>query len=199
MQININHNVNFKAKDPRIRFADNLARRANQEFPRISATKMECLNHADDYPQVINRLKADIRKLRFEQNMQMRPSTMASEFADILLQSIKRAKKGNCGESAEIALIIAKLNGIDDCTKACLQNPYGGNFDHSVVYVKAKKPYIIDAWLGFADYVPNAIKRYQSEFRRYFDFDKYGEKMVIKEPFYNYDEIFSQREIEKIK
>lgn len=35
-----------------------------------------------------------------------------------------------------------------------------------MVYVQnGTKPYIIDSWLGFADYVPNTIKRFQKEFR----------------------------------
>ena len=41
-----------------------------------------------------------------------------------------------------------------------------------------KKPYVIDAWFGFADYIPNAIKRYQKEYQKYFDLpDEYEATM----------------------
>ena len=56
--------------------------------------------------------------------------------------------------------------------------------DHAVVLVEDKKPYILDAWLGFADYIPNAIKKFQKDFRNCFDFERSKtEKMVIIEDF----------------
>ena len=50
-----------------------------------------------------------------------------------------------------------------------------------VLWVKnGKKPYVIDPWLGFADYVPRAIQRYKNEFGYHFDFNSYpGEKVLV--------------------
>ena len=38
-----------------------------------------------------------------------------------------------------------------------------------VVYVDDEKPYVIDAWLGIADYVPNITQKYKSEYRNHFN------------------------------
>lgn len=200
MRISENKNVHFNARNPKIRFADDIARKVNQKFPRVSATKMEALNQATNYSKTIANLKMAIRKMRFETNKRIRLFGGMDELVDTLCNAIKKNKKGNCGESAELTVIATKANEIGNCVKATMENPYGGNFDHAVVLVKDKKPYIIDAWLGFADYVPNAIKRYQGEFRRYFDFDSLGEKIVIKEEEYSrLNEKFSTKELNKIK
>ena len=76
------------------------------------------------------------------------------------------------------------MNGIDNCKMAFVVSPEDYDYDHAVVLVEDKKPYIIDAWLGFADYVPNAIKKFQKDFRNCFDFEKAKtEKMQVKEDF----------------
>lgn len=200
MRINETNQQNFKARNPEIRFADDLARKINKEYIRISATKIEAMDNAPQFSNAIEKLKLAIRNMRQETNRKIRLFGSMEEFVDILFNSTKQHKKGNCGESAELTTITAKVNGIKHCAKAYLANPYGGNFDHAVVLVKGKKPYIIDTWLGFADYVPNTIKRYQGEFRRYFDFDKYGEKMVVKVEEHNrVNEILSEKNIAKIK
>ena len=199
MHIMENQNIHFNARNPKIRFADDLARKINQEYPRQSATKMECLKNAQNYPEAINDLRLSIRVMREDRKSNVRFFASTSELVERLFNTIKKHKKGNCGESAELTLISSKLNGIENCIKACIENPYGGDFDHAVVLVKDKKPYIIDAWLGFADYVPNAIKRYQGEFRKYFEFDQYGEKMLIKEDFHYLNEKIPPKELNKIK
>ena len=67
-----------------------------------------------------------------------------------------------------------------------------------------KKPYIIDSWLGFADYVPNAIQRYQKEFENFFDFRQAKtQEMIVKEDYYNVltflNENFSKKDIRDLK
>ena len=95
-----------------------------------------------------------------------------------------KSKVGNCHESAILAEIAAKTNGIRNCFVAQIK-PHTGRMadthDHAVLYVDSfKRPYIIDAWLGFADYVPNAMERYRKEYSNFFDFEKFGtEKMFF--------------------
>ena len=99
---------------------------------------------------------------------------------------IKRKKLGNCHESAILAEIAAKANGIRNCYTAQLKpltNNSSDSLDHAVLYVDSPKhPYIIDPWLGFADFVPNAFERYRKEFSAHFDFDKFGTDKMFFEP-----------------
>ena len=81
-----------------------------------------------------------------------------------LIKPVERYRLGNCGESAQLAAITAKINGIKDCHITHLYSANGEDIDHAVLYVNDKKPYIIDAWLGFADYVPNILNRYKNEY-----------------------------------
>ena len=99
---------------------------------------------------------------------------------------IKQEKLGNCHESAILAEIATKVNGIKNCYTAQLKpltdNP-SDTLDHAVLYVDSlKRPYIIDPWLGFADFVPNAFERYRKEFSAHFDFDKFGTDKIVIEP-----------------
>lgn len=171
----------FSSRNKTIRFADDIARHVNKEFPRVSQTLAEGLNNADKFPNLMGRLKKNITEMR---DIKYDAFERSKDFKTKLLSfvvPIKVYKKGNCGESAELTMLMAKANGIQNCKKCSLKTPKGRSYDHAVVLVEDKKPYIIDAWLGFADYVPNAIKRYQGEFRQHFDFKGLKtEKMVVQ-------------------
>ena len=84
------------------------------------------------------------------------------------IKPIKKYKLGNCGESAQLAAIVAKINGIKDCHIAQICNHEAKDLDHSVLFVNDKKPYIIDCWLGFADYAPNALNKYKTLYNKIF-------------------------------
>ena len=56
MQINSCNTLNYRAKGPDIRFADDIARYVNNRYPRISATKMQSLNGALFFPELIENL-----------------------------------------------------------------------------------------------------------------------------------------------
>ena len=85
-----------------------------------------------------------------------------------------------------MAEIAAKVNGIKNCYTAQLKpltDNHGDTLDHAVLYVDSSKhPYIIDPWLGFADFVPNVFERYRKEFSAHFDFDKFGTDKMFFEP-----------------
>ena len=85
---------------------------------------------------------------------------------------------------AILSFIAAKVNGLVNCKLSYLTYPRGYDYDHSVLLIDDEKTYIIDSWLSFAGYVPNAIKRYQKEFNNFFDFKKARtQKMIIKEDY----------------
>ena len=191
-------NINFNARNPQIRFADDIARKVNQEYPRFSPSKMECFNKSHNYISGLEKQWSRLFEMREIVNRKLRLSKNPQKI-EILLNSVKTSKLGNCGEAAELTLISAQANGIKNCKKARLENPYGRSFDHAVVLVEDKKPYIIDTWLGFADYVPNAIKRYQKDFRNCFDFRNNGEKIVIKEAEIFLNDPLPEKTIENIK
>ena len=119
------------------------------------------------------------------------------------LKPVKQYKIGNCGESAQLAAITAKINGIKDCHIAHLIKSDGEDLDHAVLFVNDKKPYIIDSWLGIADYVPNILDRYKNEY--YYDFYiKPDENLTfgtfIDDEFtYFLKDNFSRKQINKLK
>lgn len=179
-----NHrNPNFTSLNKEIRFADDIARAVNRNYPRISSTRMECLEHSEEFAQLIENLDSKNDYIRILTNIKLKQTRNPIEKIKILLNSIKNYRFGNCGESAELSLIAAKLNGIKDCSIRAVEHPDGYGYDHAVVYVEnGKKPYIIDSWLGFADYVPNTIKRFQKEFRKNFWFELMENEQMTFQP-----------------
>ena len=181
-------------------------RKVNKEFPRISLSNFQGMKHIDYFKKVQNRLKKDLTNMRVDKFINF---VLAMEFKEKLkaiIEPIKKDKIGNCTESANLTTLALKINGIKNCQQAILTTKDGEDFDHSIVIVNDEKPYIVDAWLGFADYVPNAIKRYQKEFRHHFDFEKIGtEEMVVSDAdssiytatFVNQD--FTDKELKTIK
>ena len=186
MQVFTNQ-VIFSSRNSHIRLADNIARRVNQVYPRLSSTKYEGLKNSDKFNENIVYLLVNIKKMRKEMY-----SYLAEVRGDYLKKSqrfaelITNKKLGNCHESAILAEIAAKANGIRNCYTAQLKpltDKPSDAHDHVVLYVDSlKHPYVIDPWLGFADFVPNALERYRKEFSNHFDFDKFGTEKMFFEP-----------------
>ena len=174
-----NNSVKFSARNPEIRFADDVVRKLNNEFLRISSTKVETFNNAKKFPKVVSSLNENISSIRERINFIKKSDFPMNDSLNLLLGFLKGLHRGNCGESANLAVIAAKMNGITNCKKVSLVNKAGNDFDHAIVLVDGKKPYIIDAWLGFADYIPNAFQRYKKDFSHCFDFARLGDEMSI--------------------
>ena len=166
MQIRKTDNTQFSSRNKTIRLADDISRRVNIAFPRISPSKIATKNNSNKFTTLIERLNTGISdEVREEtKEMYLEANTFMAEILAIL-KPVKKYKLGNCGESAHIGTIAAKVNGIKDCCPAYLYKNDGEDLDHMAVYVyDKKKPYIIDPWLGFADYLDNTITRYKNEF-----------------------------------
>lgn len=179
MEINTKYNSNFQSKNRTIRRADDLARQINRAFPRQSASlTLPHINPMELSPAPYRRLWGKIHEMReLSERRYLKGQTFISK-VKALINPIKKYKVGNCGESTDLAYFAAIGNGIKNCYRAHLISPYYEDYDHAVLYVDDKKPYIIDAWLGFADYVPNAIKRYQKDYRYLFCFEAMGTEKI---------------------
>jgi len=204
MEIRSQNNLNFTSRNATIRFADNLVRKINNEYPRISTTKLECFRRSKNYNKLLDLLWDKIDTFRDAIKDFTKKGTLKKNKIKNILFLIKNQKLGNCNESSFLSFIAAKANGIDNCMLAYLASPKGYDYDHSIVLVDDEKPYIIDSWLGFADYVPNAIKRYQKEFNIFFDFRQARtQEMVVKEDIENaltfLNEEFTKKDIRDLK
>lgn len=205
MKVNEINNINFKSRNTKIRYADNLVRHLNNEFPRISLSKLQGLKYYKQYKKVGKNIDKKLHEMRIDKYFNFLISDKFEDKIETIIEPIKNLKLGNCSESANLAMLALRANGIKNCRQVSLTSNTGEDYDHSVVIVKDKKPYIVDAWLGFADYLPNAFKRYQKEYRMYFDFDKFNTEKIhinaIDIPytahFVNRD--FSEEEVEYLK
>ena len=202
MKINGNNNISFQSRNSTIRFADDIARNINKAYPRISASKFQRFNSAKKFENYMDKLWDKNEALRNIIEIKNKKTINSSEKIENVISTIKKLKLGNCAESTYLAYIAAKMNGIEDPKFAYLTTPKEYDLDHAVLLIEGKKPYVIDAWLGFADYVPNAIKRYQKEYRQCFDFKKAKtENIVIKrEPYLVYyasvQKFFSDKDLD---
>ena len=82
-------------------------------------------------------------------------------------------------------------------------NDKGEDLDHVVLLVNDKKSYIIDSWLGFADYVPNAFNKYKNEYRHILNIEE-SESVILSSDIDNvYNDFlkndFSRKQINKLK
>ncbi len=163
-------NTTFKSRNMDIRFADDIARKVNKCYPRISSSKLLCSKYSDKFLHFLeNIILKTVYSMRFMKDELYENAASFYERINAFLEPVKKYKLGNCGESAQLAAIAAKINGIKDCPIAYVHDTHGNDMDHAVLFVNAEKPYIIDSWLGFADYVPNALSKYKSEYRYCFD------------------------------
>ena len=166
-------NINFTSRDHRIRKADDVARQVNKAYPRVSQSIIIDYQNIDKFPQIRRRYTDKIKKLRNDQAYILFDDLGKGNFMDeltVIPDLVCKYRVGNCGEAAILSAIAAKVNGIDNFCIAGLDSSETGDLDHAVLLVNPEeKPYIIDSWLGFADYLPEAINRYKSEYGYHFD------------------------------
>ena len=172
-------NQTFASKKPEIRKADNIVRMLNTAYPRISKTNFECFEHVNE--KVLEKLIKKLSIVRVAIRSRRIFAKNKIEKIKAMPSAIRDYKSGNCQESADLCCIAAKINGIQDFRIAYLHSNETGYLDHAVVMVKNKNnPYIMDAWLNFADYLPKAVERYQKELSKYFNLsNKKTEKIKI--------------------
>jgi len=176
MNFEINNNLNFQARNPVIKKADDIARYVNKLYPRISGTKIYSLDSYSDSiyykgkGPVLNKYNNKIQNVRGVSKKLYKCKKSNFHKCTSYAEVIKKEKAGNCGESSFLARMVAACNGIKN-TKIVYLASEGENLDHYMVYVNDKNPYIIDSWLGFADYIPNALAKFRSEYSKFIGID----------------------------
>ena len=167
MDVQRTDNTLFQSRNQTIRFADDIARRVNTCYPRISPSKIIELNSSVFFPVFMDRIVTKVLKpMRFIKNEMYEETDSFYQKIRAFTEPVKQFKVGNCGESAQLAAIVAKINGLKDCHITHLCKMDGEDLDHAILFVNdSQKPYIIDPWLGIADYAKNILNRYRNEYR----------------------------------
>jgi hypothetical protein len=171
MNISIQQNIIFTSRNATIRRAEDIARRANNAFPMQSNSKFKVMGGG--WAKTLYAYKELSEKIFLMREYVDKKTSEAPSLIDkfkIFASSIRKNKVGNCGESTRLTLLAAKMNGIRGVYEAILVSGKKA-LDHEVVFVNAEKPYIIDPWLGFADYEQNTICRWKNEYKNYFNFE----------------------------
>ncbi|MBO7673090.1 hypothetical protein J6S88_06765 [bacterium] len=184
------NNVSFKARNIEIRRADDIARLVARKYPMLSTSKLGGLHMAPLYEKALKKADEYLSLTRAEIFGVLNPfnnSTNSDEKILNFLKILKRTKIGNCSEMCDLGMIFAYLKNIKNIHLVHIRNIAGEYLDHVTLYVEnGKKPYIIDPWLGFADYVPETLIRYKSEFKNIFMLDKFSDTNLFFEK-YSYE------------
>ena len=202
MEIRNVNNTSFQAKNKTIRFADDIARHVNICYPRASSSRVDDFVNIQCFRKLKSKLNETTEFMREDISDAFGETENVVGRLLSFIKPIKKYRIGNCGESAQLSSIVAKINGIKNCYIASLKTSCGKNLDHSVLFVNDEKPYIIDSWLGFADFVQNTITRYKSEYRHHYNFED-EDKLVFEKLENDYTEFlnqdFKKTHINKIK
>ena len=191
MIVNNIENINqksFTSKRRIIREADNMARRINCQYPRVSCSNIAKFKNIKDHEDLYNRLAEQISDMRKLISSDMKKSKFYLSEIKVLPKYVSERKLGNCDESAKLALIAAKVNNINDGKLGLLYSLDSEKYlDHVVLCVQNDgNPYIIDPWLGFADFLPNAMQRYKTEYNYHFDLNGDPKEQLILDTYVSY-------------
>ena len=183
----INYNsLYFASRNKVIRRADDIVRCVNSQYPRISSSNIGDFSCSDKFEKLLtklNKLSDRIREVMF--NLEKKAVTDEDKLS-ALPYIVKMFKMGNCGESAILSAIAARVNGLKNFSIAKVCSSHNGDLDHSVVIVRGKNPYVLDAWLGFADYLPQAVQKYKGEFSYHFNFSNKEDEKISFVPYYDF-------------
>ena len=166
MLIICSNGLNFSSHNKTIRIADKVARDVNNNYRHISSSKFVASKYIERFPGLKKRLgKLTMHKMRKLKDKLYDDAATHLQKIMSFIEPVKKYKVCNCGDGTQIAAIMAKVNGINDCHIVHLCNQDGKDLNHAASFVNDIKPYIIDTWLGEADYVPNMMTKYKSLFR----------------------------------
>ena len=180
-------NINFTSRSIEIRNADNFARWVKESFPLISSTKYARMGNNVHFQNACNKCVDEINLTRYFMNS----AESYESWYQRCLEPILARKFGNCYEHSLLAIASALVNNIKNCKISHLTSLSDSIIDHWFLLVNGEKPYIIDTFFGFADYVPEALKRYKNELQNFISREPLPEKVKIVRDNSYYGEIWN--------
>lgn len=141
------YNNSFKGRNTDLKQADKILRKINKDFASSSpwhadyrATKARTLSE-----DMVATLWSTVKLNAFREAQESVVNKNLYKYATCLIEGIRRYKVANCKELAEIAFLIGKANGIEDCYCANLylkDSRFKNHTDleHSIVILN-QKPY----------------------------------------------------------
>ncbi len=186
----IQNMITFQSRNKAIRDADRITRAVNSIYPHISESKIKkSVEHqqAIKYPDNICYKLGNFRlkKSMKLDNLRYKQGDGTDLFRDII-NMLKQHKIGNCYESAVVAQIIGKVNGINNIYPAKIfynkeKSGYQTQLDHVVAIItdksfepkgyynfKNKDAIIVDPWLGVTEYAGDYINKLRTDFANIF-------------------------------
>ena len=170
---------NFTSRNKKIRRAEDITRKVNNEYPRVASSRIDDYQNIDKFMGLKRRYTDRIIQLREDIDDEEDFFADTLDNIKVLPRLVSERKIGNCAESTVLAGIAAKVNGIENFEAVGFDSSDSGEIDHVALLVNDKKnPYIIDAWLGLADYVPNVIEKYKGEYSNLLELDGNNDEKI---------------------
>lgn len=171
--------ITFQSRNEMVRNADMIARKAHSQYPHISVSRIDTMLGKDkvkhffwDNMAFKYSLKCASERLKVEMD--------EKNLYKLTVESLKNGI-GNCGEEANLAELIGKING--------LKNIYSGKIYagkkfpiHETAFItdkeikpskryslKAKDAIIVDPWLGITEYAGEYFRRLKTQFKGTFN------------------------------
>lgn len=188
MKINPSENLHkktpsFQSRNAEIRFADDILRRANQEFPRISTSRLIDTFYKKDISPAQKKYIISLNEaFKYTKRNIPNPVFKPDEYAKALLDFMKKYKAGNCGESATLGKIALAINGVESIKVGLYgyaSKNISTNLDYAFNIVNldknadlsryetfGKKAYVVNLWNCSVDYVHNAFKKFELEYAK---------------------------------
>lgn len=167
---------------------EKICRIINSEFPAISSTKISefhCAENNLTFQTFANNVYKRIRELIRDPIWKGYKEGDEQIFYLNLVNGIKHHKIANCADYSKLCNLICGINGIQSQKAEMLlvksDGRMGEMIDHAIHVIssngkdikmnklsKLNNVLIIDPWLGFADYAPQAEARFKSDFHKFF-------------------------------
>lgn len=183
--------ITFEGRQSIIRKADRITRKTNSVYPHLSESKKRIfINQVIQKNSFNQKMCNDLSKLKYKyetklDNLRFRGGYGIEQFR-IIIDNLKNHRIGNCYESAILAQIIGKINGVKNIYPAQIyftknSSKVNMQFDHAVAVLtdkpfekdykyqfKNKEAIVIDPWLGITDFAGEYFNKLRTQFSKIF-------------------------------
>lgn len=182
--------ITFESRHKAVRNADIITRKAHNEYPHISTSKLDNMLGDDMVKEIFwgnmnfqYQLKLVKERLRYEDE--------EKNLHSLIIESMKNKRLGNCYEEAKVAEAIGKLNGQSNIYSAKIF--YNKKPFHEIAFVtdkeikpnkkykfKGKEAVIIDPWLSTTSFAGEYFTNLKNTYKNLFPEIKRKRKMQFK-------------------